>query len=140
MQHIKNTDFVYKFKLNNYEHSVPRPYVWQPWLQVYSHQLDDEHVELFKAIRDSVEHPNDQEKLDFLYNLMEAHFKYEEGEFSKIPDFAGYIKDHINKHNNFLAKLKAITIPMDCDIINFVETWLVQHIANTDFAYRGKVI
>ena len=32
--HIKNTDFQYKFKLNNYIHEVPRPYVWQPWLQV----------------------------------------------------------------------------------------------------------
>ena len=31
-------------------------------------------------------------------------------------------------------------LPDSRDIINFVETWLVQHIANTDFAYRGKVI
>jgi len=139
-QHIKNTDFQYKFKLNNYLHEVPRPYVWQPYLQVYSHQIDDEHIGLFKAIRDSVEHPDDQAKLDFLYNLMVAHFEYEEGEFSKIPDFEEYIADHKNKHANFLAKLKAIEIPLDCDIINFVETWLVQHIANTDFAYRGKLV
>merc|ERR1719244_1410718 len=126
-QHIKNTDFQYKFKLNNYLH-------------VYSHQIDDEHIGLFKAIRDSVEHPDDQAKLEFLYNLMVAHFEYEEGEFSKIPDFEEYIADHKNKHANFLAKLKAIEIPLDCDIINFVETWLVQHIANTDFAYRGKLV
>ena len=25
-------------------------------------------------------------------------------------------------------------------MINFIETWLVQHIANTDFAYRGKLV
>ena len=139
-QHIKNTDFQYKFKLNNYMHEVPRPYVWQPWLQVYSHQIDDEHDKLFAAIKDSVEHPDDQDKLDFLYDLMKAHFDYEEGEFSKILDFDEYIQDHKDKHANFLARLKAIAIPLDCDIINFVENWLVQHIANTDFAYRGKLV
>ena len=139
-QHIINTDFQYKFKLNNYHHEVPRPYVWQPWLAVYSHQIDDEHVQLFKAIRDSVEHPEDQDKMDYLYDLMKAHFDYEEGEFSKIPDFEEYIQDHKNKHAKFLAHLKATSIPLDCDIINFVEDWLVQHIANTDFAYRGKLV
>ena len=139
-QHIKNTDFQYKFKLNNYIHEVPRPYVWQPWLQVYSHRLDDEHIQLFKAIRDSVEHPDDQAKLDYLYDLMKAHFDYEEGEFSKIPGFGEYIQDHKTKHAKLLVTLKATRIPLDCDIINFVQTWLVQHIANTDFAYRGKLV
>merc|ERR1712235_82124 len=61
-QRIKNTDFQYKFKLNTYLHKVPSPYVWEEWLQVYYKDLDDEHVDLFKAIRDSVEHPADQQK------------------------------------------------------------------------------
>ena len=140
VQHIKNTDFQYKFKLNNYHHEVPRPYVWPQYLAVFQHQLDDEHVGLFKAIKDSVEHPDDQAKLDYLIKLMVEHFDYEEAQFSKIPDFDEYIEDHKNKHANFLATLNAQTVPLDCDIIDFVEVWLVQHIANTDFAYRGKLV
>ena len=69
VQHIKNTDFQYKFKLNTYHHEVPRPYVWQQYLEVYYQRLDDEHVILFDAIRDSVEHPQDQERYDYLYKL-----------------------------------------------------------------------
>jgi len=140
VQHIKNTDFGYKFKLNNYKHKVPRPYVWQPYLQVFYERLDDEHVGLFDGIRESVEDPSSQEKFDHLYKIMVEHFEYEQGEFSKIPNFEEYSQDHINKHTNFLAKLKAATIPLDCDFINYVEDWLVQHIMNTDFAYRGKMV
>merc|ERR1712198_699530 len=94
VQHIKNTDFQYKFKLNTYHHEVPRPYVWQPYLEVFYKRLDDEHVILFDAIRDSVEHPEDTAKYDYLYKVMNDHFEY----------------------------------------------GLVQHIMNTDFAYRGKLI
>merc|ERR1711887_83882 len=140
VQHIKNTDFGYKFKLNNYKHKVPRPYVWQPYLQVYYQRLDEEHVVLFDAIRESVEDPASQEKYDHLYKVMVEHFEYEQGEFSKIPNFEEYSQDHINKHTNFLAKLKAATLPLDCDFINYVEDWLGQHIMNTDFSYRGKLI
>merc|ERR1712084_76525 len=84
--------------------------------------------------------PSSQEKFDHLYKIMVEHFEYEQGEFSKIPNFEEYSQDHINKHTNFLAKLKAATIPLDCDFINYVEDWLVQHIMNTDFAYRGKMV
>ncbi|CAN0538645.1 unnamed protein product, partial [Ectocarpus sp. 8 AP-2014] len=119
---------------------VPRPYVWQPYLEVYYQRLDDEHVVLFDAIRDSVEHPEDQAKYDYLYKTMVDHFEYEQSEFLKIPNFDEYSQDHINKHTNFLAKLKAATVPLDCDFINYVEDWLVQHIMNTDFAYRGKMV
>jgi len=140
VQHIKNTDFQYKFKLNTYHHEVPRPYVWQPYLEVFYKRLDDEHVILFDAIRDSVEHPDDAPKYEYLYKVMNDHFEYEQGEFLKIPDFDEYSQDHINKHKNFLAKLKSESVPLDCDFINYVEDWLVQHIMNTDFAYRGKLI
>jgi len=140
VQHIINTDFQYKHKLNNYKHKVPRPYVWQPYLSVYYDQLDAEHVGLFKAIRDSVEHPADADKYQFLLDLMVDHFNYEQGEFSKIPDFEEYSADHISKHDNLIQMLKDHSVPLDCDFINYIEDWLVQHIMNTDFAYRGKMV
>ena len=140
VQHIINTDFQYKHKLNAYKHKVPRPYVWQPYLSVYYDRLDDEHVGLFKAIRDSVEHPADADKYAFLIQLMKDHFVYEQGEFMKIPNFEEYSNDHIAKHDRFLAQLESHSVPLDCDFINYVEDWLVQHIMNTDFAYRGKMV
>jgi len=139
-QHIVNTDFQYKHKLDKYHHKVPRPYVWQPYLSVYYDQLDAEHVGLFDAIRDSVDHPNDADKYAFLKKLMVEHFDYEQGEFLKIEGFEDYSADHIAKHDGFLAKLDANSVPLTCDFINFVEDWLVQHIMNTDFAYRHKMV
>merc|ERR1711970_1112383 len=140
VQHIRNTDFKYKHKLDKYQHDVPRPYVWNPTFSVYYDRLDDEHVQLFDAIRDSVDHPADAGKLEFLQKIMKEHFDYEQGEFSKVPDFEEYIADHIEKHNVFLGKLNAVTVPLDCDFINYVEDWLAQHIKNTDFAYRHKLV
>merc|ERR1711970_1555286 len=140
VQHIRNTDFKYKHKLDKYHHEVPRPYVWNPSFSVYYNRLDDEHVLLFDAIRDSVDHPNDADKLAHLQKIMKEHFDYEQGEFSKVPDFEEYIADHIEKHNTFLAKLNAVSVPLDCDFINYVEDWLAQHIKNTDFAYRHKLV
>jgi len=140
VQHIKNTDFQYKHKLNTYHHTVPRPYVWEPSFEVYYKQIDDEHVILFDAIRDSVDHPDDAEKYEHLKKVMKDHFDYEEGEFKKIPNFEEYSLDHIQKHKSFMDKLNAASVPLDCDYINFVEDWLVQHIKNTDFGYKGKMI
>ena len=81
---------------------MPRPYKWQPFLQLFYQQLDDEHVGLFDGIRDSVEHPADQAKYDYLYKIMTEHFDYEQPEFLKIPNFEEYSQDHINKHNTSL--------------------------------------
>merc|ERR1719228_2713590 len=58
----------------------------------------------------------------------------------KIPNFEEYSNDHIAKHDRFLAQLESHSVPLDCDFINYVEDWLVQHIMNTDFAYRGKLV
>ena len=139
-QHIINTDFQYKHKLNTYHHEVPRPYIWEPSFEVYYKQIDDEHVVLFDAIRDSVDHPEDAEKYDYLKKMMQEHFDYEEGEFKKIPNFEEYAADHVGKHKTFMDKLNAASVPLDCDFINFVEDWLVQHIKNTDFGYKGKMV
>merc|ERR1719245_2346995 len=41
---------------------------------------------------------------------------------------------------NFMDKLNAASVPLDCDYINYVEDWLFQHIKNTDFGYKGKML
>jgi len=139
-QHIKNTDFQYRFKLDKYIHKVPRPYYWQESFQVYYKEMDDEHVVLFDAIRDSVEHPDDAAKYEYLKKVMVDHFEHEQSLLLEVPNFSEYTDDHIAKHTAFLKALDDASVPLDCDFINYAETWLVQHIKNTDFAYRGKLV
>merc|ERR1711971_891657 len=28
------------------------------------------------------------------------------------------------------------SVPLDCDYVNYIENWFVQHVMNTDFAYE----
>ena len=52
---------------------------------------------------------------------MVTHFDYEQSEFLKIPNFEEYSQDHINKHNNFLAKLRSHSVPLECDFLNYLK-------------------
>ena len=71
---------------------------------------------------------------------MHDHFDYEQAEFLKIPNFEEWAQDHIAKHKAFTEQLKALSVPLYCDFVNFVENWFAQHVMNTDFAYRGKMV
>merc|ERR1711862_371381 len=79
-QHIKNTDFKYKYKLATH-HNTPEPYVWNNEFEVFYKRLDEEHQGLFKALFSVENNPDDQDKVEELQKLMRAHFYYEEGEF-----------------------------------------------------------
>ena len=140
VQHIINTDFKYKSKLNTYTHEVPRPYVWTPSFEVFYERLDNEHKDLFDAIRHVVDKPDDAGLYDTLKKLMGDHFTYEQSEFLKIPNFEEWAQDHIAKHDALMELLNTHSVPIDCDFVNYVESWFVQHVMNTDFAYRGKMV
>jgi len=140
VQHIRNTDFGYKSKLDNFIHEVPRPYVWNPMFEVFYDQLDAEHKGLFDAIRHVVEKPDDAGLYDTLKKLLKDHFVYEQSEFQRIPNFEEWALDHIAKHDALLEQLDSHSAPVDCDFANFVEKWFVQHVMNTDMGYRGKLV
>merc|ERR1711971_1245682 len=140
VQHIINTDFDYKSKLNTYIHEVPRPYVWNTNFEVFYERLDNEHKLLFDAIRHVVDKPDDAGLYEALKTMMADHFVYEQAEFLKIPNFEEWAQDHIAKHDAFMEQLTTHSVPLDCDFVNFVENWFVQHVMNTDFAYRGKMV
>merc|ERR1711971_803631 len=48
-QHIKNTDFKYRYKLKT-QHKTPEPYVWNKEFEVHYPRLDQEHVNLFEIM------------------------------------------------------------------------------------------
>merc|ERR1719244_302638 len=48
-QHIKNTDFKYRYKLAT-RHKTPEPYIWNNEFEVFYKRLDEEHQGLFKIM------------------------------------------------------------------------------------------
>ena len=103
VQHIKNTDFTYKYKLPT-QHNTPQPYIWTKEFEVAYKQLDDEHIGLFDAMR-AVEGTTDPAKLEELRELLRNHFYYEEAQFCDSLDLPwDYCKEHKRKHVQFSEK------------------------------------
>merc|ERR1712029_1152235 len=73
VQHIKNTDFLYRYKLKT-NHNVPEPYVWNSDFEVHYPLLDQEHVNLFKAMYDVENDLTNQAKMDHLKEVVRDHF------------------------------------------------------------------
>ena len=75
-----------------------------------------------------------------LKRYTQTHFKNEEKLFEKL----GYpkIDEHIKIHNNFVAKIVEFerefnsgSVALSIDIMNFLRSWLKDHIAGDDQAY-----
>jgi hemerythrin len=100
-------------------------------------QIDEEHKGLFQGIFACAANPGDANALNSLYKKVDDHFTYEQGEMqrAKYPDFDA----HKLLHVDFLAKLKGLSAPLSADQIKFAKEWLVNHIKDTDFKYKGKL-
>ena len=93
-QHIKNTDFKYRYKLKT-GHATPEPYVWNKKFEVFYPRLDEEHVMLFKAMYDVENDLINQDKVDHLMKVMRDHFYYEEAQFCDALNLPwDYCKEH----------------------------------------------
>merc|ERR1712058_110070 len=138
-QHIKNTDFKYKYKLPT-KHKTPEPYVWNTDFEVSYPRLDEEHVVLFKAMLDVERDLNSQDKVDSLMKLLRNHFYYEEGQFCDAIDLpSDYCKNHKDKHSQFSNTFSKVHAPVALSDIKWAQNWLAQHIRNTDFGYMGHL-
>merc|ERR1719334_2746701 len=138
-QHIKNTDFKYKYKLPT-KHKTPEPYVWNTDFEVSYPRLDEEHVVLFKAMLDVERALNSLDKVDTLMKLLRNHFYYEEGEFCDALNLPwDYCKNHKDKHSQFSNTFSKVHAPVALSDIKWAQNWLAQHIRNTDFGYKGHL-
>lgn len=117
-------------------HAIPEPYVWDESFAVFYARLDEEHKGLFQGIFACCE-ANNEANLASLKKKVNDHFVSEEADLKKIGgyDFAG----HKAKHDDFLSKLNPLEAPLDAPTVNFAKEWLVNHIKNTDFTYKGKM-
>merc|ERR1712114_165091 len=138
-QHIKNTDFKYRYKLAT-NHKTPEPYIWNEEFQVSYKRLDDEHIGLFESMYDLEMNLRSQEKVDNLQRLMRDHFYYEEAQFCDALDLPwDYCKEHKKKHVKFSERFAKLVAPVDMAEIKWAQNWLAQHIKNTDFGYKGHL-
>ena len=135
VQHIKNTYFDY---MGSMPHHVPNPYHWDDSFEVFYARLDDEHKQLFDAIREVGNHPESTEALSDLLFRMRAHFDYEL-DFFCDSDSYGDCESHKEKHEAFYKKLYNFKVPVPKSHADWAKNWLVQHIKSTDFQHKHKL-
>jgi len=139
VQHIKNTDFRYRYKLPS-SHKVPEPYIWNEEFLVSYPKMDTEHVGLFKGIYEVEMDPSNGEKLDDLKELLREHFFNEEARFCDALDLPwDYCQRHKDKHAKFSETFSKVHAPVPSAELQWAKNWLVQHIKNSDFGYKGQL-
>jgi len=114
---------------------VPDPYRWDESFTTDYPQIDDEHRGLFNGIL-LIDRENNEANLNAARTKYRDHFAYEEGQFEQTMD-EEYVRDHKAKHKMVLDRLDKWTSPVPADELTWVKDWLVQHIKNTDFDYKG---
>ena len=120
-QHIKNTDFKYKYKLATH-HDVPEPYVWNTEFAVNYGQMDSEHRVLFELLLAVETDPTNQEKVDILQEKMREHFYNEEEKFCDAIDLPwDYCKEHKKKHVLFSGKFSKMKAPVDVSEVKWAQ-------------------
>ena len=103
-------------------------------------QMDTEHVGLFKSMHAIESDLNNQGLVDELQDLMRDHFYAEEEKFCDSLDLPwDYCQQHKRKHVIFSSRFNKMAAPVDINELKWAEDWLVQHIKNTDFGYKGHL-
>jgi hemerythrin family non-heme iron protein len=118
-------------------HAIPEPYRWDESFCTFYKTLDEEHKGLFDGIFDCAADRASANKLGSLASKVKAHFATEEAMMQSkgYSEFPG----HKKLHDAFVADLGKLKAPLDDAAINFAKDWLVQHIKDTDFKYKGKL-
>ncbi|ESO01199.1 hypothetical protein HELRODRAFT_81728 [Helobdella robusta] len=113
---------------------VPEPFVWDDSFLVDYEKLDEQHKGLFKAIFDVCAAPADASAFAHLKDVIEKHFRFEEGMMEAAH--YGDLPLHKQIHESFEAALKAGQVPVAAADIKGAKEWLVGHIKTVDFKYK----
>lgn len=117
---------------------------WTPALATGNEQLDEQHKAIFQWLTELEHAAADQRTLFGVYAItrlkhyMREHFAAEEAlmKATGYPDLVA----HQAEHATFRARLgelqlKSIGEDISCDTVEFLKSWLCNHIAKTDMAY-----
>ncbi|KAK2179695.1 hypothetical protein NP493_477g03030 [Ridgeia piscesae] len=116
---------------------VPEPYKWNDTFKVAYDNLDAEHQALFDCIAKCATNRSDAAALENLIKVVVDHFADEEKMMTKKA-FDG-LAEHAKVHNEFVATIKGLKVPLDDDTVDFAKKWLVNHIKGVDFKYKGNI-
>nr|AQV13628.1 hemerythrin [Drilonereis sp. EP-2017] len=119
------------------KHAIPEPYKWNDSFQVFYDSIDKQHQGLFDGVFAVEKAPGDGGKLAALVKIVGDHFSAEEAMMTakNYPAFS----DHKAKHDEFLGTIKGLSAPVDGKTVDFAKDWLVNHIKEIDFGYKGKL-
>ncbi len=125
---------------------------WEESLSVKVSEIDSQHkklVELINSLHEAMKQRKANEALggiiDELINYAMTHFRTEESYFDKF----GYLKAsaHIKEHKDFVNRVAAFKddfarnkIMLSMEIMDFLKTWLINHIKKIDMAYSDFFI
>ncbi len=120
---------------------------WTPNFSVGVREIDEQHKtlvntinKLFRALKDGVAFMELNAIVSDLTEYTKVHFRNEEKYFNlfKYPDAASHIAEHqmfIEKVSGFHEDLKARKISLSFDVMDFLKSWLINHILISDKAY-----
>merc|ERR1712212_455526 len=112
-----------KADVTTWAHKVPIPYIWDKSFSTLYQRIDDEHKHLFHTIW-------------ACYDNRESSYALLNMEASKHDGYAR----HKQVHDCYMDKLKHFSVPVKDKDIKYCMSWLVNHIKNTDFKYKGKLL
>jgi len=127
-----------KADVASWAHKVPIPYIWDKSFSTLYQRIDDEHKHLFHTIWQCFDNRESSYCLLNMVATMQQHFTYEEG-CMKASKHDGYVR-HKEVHDCYMDKLKHFSVPVKDKDIKYCMSWLVNHIKNTDFKYKGKLL
>lgn len=119
---------------------------WNVQYSVGIPKIDQQHAYLFELAHRLAKHADEEqaktvvaETIAELHKYVESHFAYEEGVMKK----AGYdhLEEHIKMHELMRTRLDLLTTQLKegmlkrHDLIEFMESWLTEHIIMEDMRY-----
>jgi len=125
---------------------------WTEQLSVKIDSIDNEHkklIELINKLSDAMSQGKGHNALDAilkeLTDYTEFHFHHEEEALKKhnYPGFAAHKKEHegfVSKIEDTKKKYEEGSITLTIPLIDFLTSWIKEHILKSDFAYSPFLI
>ena len=120
---------------------------WTNSYSVHVQRLDNEHQQLFAVINQLYDGMKAGKGKDVLGSVLTQLLRYTEQHFrdeEALMRHAGYtdLGDHIARHQQFVAKVNSFrkeyeagTAAISIEVLDFLKSWLDQHIMGTDQQY-----
>jgi hemerythrin len=124
---------------------------WEERYAVSDRVIDNQHKVLFniinklyRAVLSSVEKEVIEEIIEELVDYSFVHFEHEEKLFDKF-DYEN-TDEHIKEHEGFICKIKEFEdkitnkdSKLPLEVLNYLKTWIINHILVSDKKYVGKI-